>query len=167
MQSCTSLQCHYLKPYVYVCVCAFSCDLPPALLADHLGSFTCYCGKTWVETDTEIRVSTESCLASKPFDNESVALQLSCTDLRDMDMTWGEGPSLPLQLPTTTPAISSCPPRLSTGLRPVHQRHVPLQCIMLLFPLTRQIEIHIMIYSRNANISTVQLIGFFGLMSAK
>ena len=37
-------------------LCVFSCNLPPALLADWPGSFTYYCGGT----DTEIRVSTES-----------------------------------------------------------------------------------------------------------
>ena len=30
-------------------VCVFSCNLPPALLAEWPGSFTCYCGNTGVE----------------------------------------------------------------------------------------------------------------------
>ena len=38
----------------------FSCNLPPALLAEWPGFFTCYCGNTGGGTDTEIRVSTES-----------------------------------------------------------------------------------------------------------
>ena len=29
--------------------CVFSCNLPPALLAEWPGSFTCYCGNTWVK----------------------------------------------------------------------------------------------------------------------
>ena len=33
----------------YVGVCVFSCNLPPALLAEWPGSFTCYCGNTGVE----------------------------------------------------------------------------------------------------------------------
>ena len=60
-----------------------SCNLPPALLAEWLGSFTCYCGNTG-GTDAKIRVSTESwpwrskfschsCQDSNPwpFDHES------------------------------------------------------------------------------------------------
>ena len=31
------------------CPCMFSCNLPPALLAEWPGSFTCYCGNTGVE----------------------------------------------------------------------------------------------------------------------
>ena len=39
----------------------FSCNLPPALLAEWPEFFTCYCGNTYGGgTDTEIRVSTES-----------------------------------------------------------------------------------------------------------
>ena len=65
----------------------FSCNLPPALLAEWPGSFTCYCGNTGGGMDTEIRVSTESwpwrrkfsCHSSRdlnppPFDHESGAL---------------------------------------------------------------------------------------------
>ena len=32
---------------VLVHACSFSCNLPPALLAEWPGSFTCYCGNTW------------------------------------------------------------------------------------------------------------------------
>ena len=35
----------HAKPYMYG-ACVFSCNLPPALLAEWLGSFTCYCGNT-------------------------------------------------------------------------------------------------------------------------
>ena len=38
----------------------FSCNLPPALLAEWPGFFTCYCGNTGVERILKIRVSTES-----------------------------------------------------------------------------------------------------------
>ena len=38
----------------------FSCNLSPALLAEWLGSFTCYCGNTWVE---QIPKYTEQSLA--------------------------------------------------------------------------------------------------------
>ena len=36
-----------------------SCNLPPAVLAKWPESFTCYCGKEWGGTATEIRVSAE------------------------------------------------------------------------------------------------------------
>ena len=74
--------CHFMQSHirkVYVC----SCNLPPALWAEWLGSFMCYCGNTGGGTDTEIRVSTESwpwrikfsCHSSRdsnpwPFDHE-------------------------------------------------------------------------------------------------
>ena len=50
---------HYLKPYTQD-ACTFSCNLSPALLAEQLGSFTCYCNNTGGGMDTETRVSTES-----------------------------------------------------------------------------------------------------------
>ena len=31
------------------CICVFRCNLPPALLADQPGSFTCHCDSTGVE----------------------------------------------------------------------------------------------------------------------
>ena len=39
--------CHFMRSHirkVYACLAVFSCNLPPALLAEWLGSFTCYCG---------------------------------------------------------------------------------------------------------------------------
>ena len=64
----------------------FSCNLPPALLAEWPGSFMCYCVNMG-GTDTEIRVSTESwpwrrkfscrsCRASnqRPFNHKSSTL---------------------------------------------------------------------------------------------
>ena len=39
--------CH-ATPRMY-CACVFSCNLPPTLLAEWLGSFTCYCGNMGVE----------------------------------------------------------------------------------------------------------------------
>ena len=67
--------------------CVFSCNLPPALLAEWPGSFMCYCGNTEVERISEMRISTESrswrrkfsrlsCRDSnpRPFDHESGAL---------------------------------------------------------------------------------------------
>ena len=43
-----------------------SCNLPPALFAEWLGSFMCYCG-----TDTEIKVSIESWHRRKTFSHHS------------------------------------------------------------------------------------------------
>ena len=37
----------------------FSCNKPPAILAEWPGSFACHCGSTRCGTDTETRVSTE------------------------------------------------------------------------------------------------------------
>ena len=39
-------------PWVKI-VCVFRCNLPPALLAEWPGSFTCHCGNTGVGTETE------------------------------------------------------------------------------------------------------------------
>ena len=50
IQSCT-MSLH-AKPHT-LGVCVFSCNLPPALLAEWPGSFTCYCGNTGV-MDAEI-----------------------------------------------------------------------------------------------------------------
>ena len=47
------------KPYTSG-ACVFSCNLPPALLAERPGSFTCYCSNTGGGPDTKRRVSTES-----------------------------------------------------------------------------------------------------------
>ena len=69
-------------------VCVFSCNLPPALLAEWPGSFMCYCSNTGPGgTDTEIGVNTESWLwrikfsrrscrdpNPRPFNHESGAL---------------------------------------------------------------------------------------------
>ena len=49
IQQFTSLQCHFIRSHTYVGACMFSCNLPPALLAEWPGSCTCYCGNTWVE----------------------------------------------------------------------------------------------------------------------
>ena len=46
IQPCT-ISLH-AKPHTYG-VCVFSCNLPPALLAEWPGSFTCYCGNMGVE----------------------------------------------------------------------------------------------------------------------
>ena len=40
--------------------CVFSCNMPPALLAEWPGSFTCYCGDTGVEQAPKLTVSTKS-----------------------------------------------------------------------------------------------------------
>ena len=59
VQPCSSLQCHVIQSHIrsvhnYV----FSCNLPPALLAERPGSFACYCRGG---ANTEIRmISTES-----------------------------------------------------------------------------------------------------------
>ena len=42
--------CHFMQSHIHkVSACVFSCNLPPALLAEWPGSFTCYCGNTGVE----------------------------------------------------------------------------------------------------------------------
>ena len=41
--------CHFMQSHIRNGVCVFSCNLPPALLAEWPGSFTCYCGNTGVE----------------------------------------------------------------------------------------------------------------------
>ena len=45
IQPCTSLQCHFIRnhicPSVHMCLAV---NLPPSVLAESLGSFTCYCG---------------------------------------------------------------------------------------------------------------------------
>ena len=55
------------------CTCVFRCNLPPALLAEWPGSFTCHCGN---------KFSRRSCRDSnsQPLDHESGALtnKLSC-----------------------------------------------------------------------------------------
>ena len=38
----------HAKPHMS-CAWMFSCNLPPALLAEWPGYFICYCGNTWVE----------------------------------------------------------------------------------------------------------------------
>ena len=37
--------CHFMQSHI----CVFSCNLPPTLLTEWPGSFTCYCGNTGVE----------------------------------------------------------------------------------------------------------------------
>ena len=90
----------YLKPHIgHMVACVFSCNLPPALLAECLASFTCYCGNMGPDgMDTKIRISTESwplrrkfswcsCRESNthPFSHGSVTLlpsyRCSCHDL--------------------------------------------------------------------------------------
>ena len=47
MHNVTSL---HAKPHMYgACVLSSACNLPPALLAEWLGSFTCYCSNTGAE----------------------------------------------------------------------------------------------------------------------
>ena len=46
IQPCTTSL--HAKPHMS-CACVFSCNLPPALLAEWPGSFMCYCGNTGVE----------------------------------------------------------------------------------------------------------------------
>ena len=41
--------CHFMQSHIRNGVCVFSCNLPPALLAEWPESFTCYCGNTEVE----------------------------------------------------------------------------------------------------------------------
>ena len=41
--------CHFMQSHIRNGVCVFSCNLPPARLAEWPGSFTCCCGNTGVE----------------------------------------------------------------------------------------------------------------------
>ena len=41
--------CHFMQSHIRNGVCMFSCNLPPALLAEWPGSFTCYCGNMGME----------------------------------------------------------------------------------------------------------------------
>ena len=49
IQPCTSLQCHCLPNHIHRVHVCFSCNLPPALLAQWPGSFTCCHGNTGME----------------------------------------------------------------------------------------------------------------------
>ena len=57
----------------------FRCNLPPTLMAEGPGSFTCYCGNTGVERILEKTISRRSSRDSnsQPFDHESGALLTS------------------------------------------------------------------------------------------
>ena len=48
IQPCSRLQRHFIQSHI-LGACAFRCNLPPALLTEWSGSFTCYCGNTRVE----------------------------------------------------------------------------------------------------------------------
>ena len=53
--------CHFMQSHTDTQgACVFSCNLPPALLVEWPGYFTCYCGNTGVERIPKRRVSTES-----------------------------------------------------------------------------------------------------------
>ena len=41
--------CHFMQNHIRKVYACFSCNLPPALLAEWPGSFTCYCSNTGVE----------------------------------------------------------------------------------------------------------------------
>ena len=50
IKPCTRLQSHFMQSHRRVgCMRVYNCDLPPALLAEWPGSFTCYCSNTGVE----------------------------------------------------------------------------------------------------------------------
>ena len=78
--------CHFTQCHIHLGACVFSCNLPPALLAEWPGSFMCYCSKTgverilkWVSTENwswRRKFSHCSCRDSnpRPFDHESGAL---------------------------------------------------------------------------------------------
>ena len=51
IQPCTRLQCHFIQSHIDRVV---SCNLPPALLAEWPGSFTCYCSNTGVEQTPKV-----------------------------------------------------------------------------------------------------------------
>ena len=46
-------------------VCVFSCKLPPALLAEWPGPFTCYCGNTGVERMNAVIMPTWACFSDR------------------------------------------------------------------------------------------------------
>ena len=78
--------CHFMQSHILNSVCVFSCNLPPALLAEWPGSFTCYCSNTgvewipkWVSTESRPWKRKFSCHSSRdsnpwPFNHESSAL---------------------------------------------------------------------------------------------
>ena len=78
--------CHFMQSHIRNGVCVFSCNLPPALLAEWPGSFTCYCSNTgveripkWVSTESQPWRRKFSCRSSSdsnpwPFNHESSAL---------------------------------------------------------------------------------------------
>ena len=47
--TCTSLQCRFIRSQISSMHVFLTCNLPPALLAEWPGPFTCYCGNTGVE----------------------------------------------------------------------------------------------------------------------
>ena len=78
--------CHFMQSHIRNGVCVFSCNLPPALLAEWPGPFMCYCGDTWVngyrnksqhrKSTLEKKFSYRSSRDSnpRPFNHESGAL---------------------------------------------------------------------------------------------
>ena len=52
IQPCTMSR-HFMQSHIRRGACVFSCNLPPALLAEWPGSFTCYCANTGVERITK------------------------------------------------------------------------------------------------------------------
>ena len=89
IQPCSFIQSHILG------ACVFRCNLPPALLTEWSGSFTCYCGNTGVERIPIIYWSQHRRLTLKkksptapagtrtqgPFDHESDALTTELSPL--------------------------------------------------------------------------------------
>ena len=71
--------------------CMFSCNLPPALLAEWPGSFMCYCSGT----DTEIRVSTESWPWRRQFPTTPVGTWTRGPFDQEPDALTAELPPLP------------------------------------------------------------------------
>ena len=62
IQPCTVTSLH-AKPHTYG-ACVFSCNQPPALLAEWQGFFTCYCNNNWVERIQNFKLLS---LSNKPL----------------------------------------------------------------------------------------------------
>ena len=56
--------CHFMQSHICNGVCVFSCNLPPALLAEWPGSFMCYCGNRG-GTNTKMSQHRKSTLEKK------------------------------------------------------------------------------------------------------
>ena len=95
------------------CTCVFRCNLPPALLAEWPGSFTCHCGNTGVQ-----RTSSKTAHKVNSGEENSPAAPAG-TRTRNL---WITSPAL---LPTSYPAFPPPTPRGESSLQFIH----PHRCV--------------------------------------